>query len=169
MCWLLFMCFVWPLKVLQTDSVLWKAFIELSQLRQTVLWEVSSPSSTDLELFSLRETEPLVTSVGSFGRWDTVVAAGACGAASHQEQNSASWLWSWEWPVCVLCCQGAFPCTWQFVVLAVEVLCPVSSTKKKKAVKWKETSQRLLGGQHCYISFALDLLLHNASAKWMLY
>lgn len=132
MCWLLFMCFVWPLKVLQTDSVLWKAFIELSQLRQTVLWEVSSPSSTDLELFSLRETEPLVTSVGSFGRWDTVVAAGACGAASHQEQNSASWLWSWEWPVCVLCCQGAFPCTWQFVVLAVEVLCPVSSTKKKK-------------------------------------
>lgn len=53
MCWLLFVCFVWPLKVLQTESVLWKAFIELSQLRQTVLWEVSSPSSTDLELFSL--------------------------------------------------------------------------------------------------------------------
>lgn len=50
--------------------------------------------------------------------------------------------------------------------LLLGVLCPVSSTGgKEKAVKWKETSQGLLGGQHCCISFTLKLLLHNASAK----
>lgn len=168
MLWLLSMCFVWPLEVLQTDSVLWTAFIERSQLRQTVLWEVSSPSSTDVELFSLERDRPLVTSFGSFGRWDTVVAAGACGDASHQEQTSPSWLWSWEWP----CLHVVLPRSLSmYLYLLWEVLCPVSSTgeKKKNTAKWKETSQRLLGGQHCYISFTLNLLLHNASARWMLY
>lgn len=47
--------------------------------------------------------------------------------------------------------------------------CALFPPLKKKAVKWKETSQRLLSGQHCYISFTPNLLLHNASAKWMLY
>lgn len=132
MLWLLSMCFVWPLEVLQTDSVLWTAFIERSQLRQTVLWEVSSPSSTDVELFSLERDRPLVTSFGSFGRWDTVAAAGACGDASHQEQTSPSWLWSWEWP----CLHVVLPRSLSmYLYLLWEVLCPVSSTGEKKKIQ----------------------------------
>lgn len=62
-----------------------------------------------------------------------------------------------------MCC-AAKDVPGNLLYLLLEVLCPVSSTEKKaknKAVKWKETSQGLLGGQHCYISFTLKLLLHN--------
>lgn len=119
-----------------------------SQLRQTVLWNVSCQSSTDLELFPLERDRPLGTSVGRShwalsGRWGAVVAARAYGDGSHQDQTSASWLWSWEWPDSVSRSQEALPSTWLFIALAVKSAVPCFFPLEKVG-EWKEASQRLL-------------------------
>lgn len=99
MCWLLSMCFIWPLKVLQTLILSFeRLLLNSSQLRQAVLWDVSCQNGSGLELFPWRGPGRSWNMVGSChrplsSRWDTVVTAGVCGDASHQEHASASWQW----------------------------------------------------------------------------
>lgn len=136
MCWLLSMCFVWPLKVLQTGSVLWTAFIELSQLRQTVLWEVSSPSSTDLELFffffSLERDRPLVTSGGALADGAQWLLLGLVemlltrSRLHHPGSDPGNGL-------SMFCTAKDVPGS--LLYLLFKVLCTVSFTKKKAKIK----------------------------------
>lgn len=168
MCWLLSMCFVWPLQVLQTD------FFALNSFYWALNWGRLSFERCPLQaaqiwrFLSLERDRPLVPSVGSFGRWTQWLLLGCVemlltrSRLHHPGSDPGNGL-------SMSCAARDVPGSLLYLLL---VLCPLSSTEKnnkKKAVKWKETSQGLLGGQHCYISFTLKLLLHNASTKWMFY
>lgn len=97
MCWLLSMCFIWPLKVLQTLILCFEQLLLNSlQSRQAVLWDASCQNGSGLELCPWKGPGCSWNTVGSChlalsSRSDTLVTAGVCGDSSHQYYTSASW------------------------------------------------------------------------------
>lgn len=147
MCWLLSMCFVWPLKVLQSDPVPGIAFIGLSAEADCPLRGVLSKQHCFGAFFPLERDRPLATWVGSFGRWDTAVAAGALemflsrSRLHHPGSDPGNGLSMY------CAAKEPFHVPGSLLYLLLEVLCPVSSSggKKKKKKRCSEVEENIPG------------------------
>lgn len=127
MCWLLSMCFVWPLQVLQTD------FCALNSFYRALSWGRLSFERCPLQaaqiwrFLSLERDRPLVPSVGSFGRWTQWLLLGfvemlLTRSRLHHPGNGLS----------MSCAAKDVPGSLLYLLL---VLCPLSSTAKNKQTK----------------------------------